>query len=109
MFVSQSILQLMGVSEVSLQIAGGVILVLIALRMIFPANEDDAPEQLGEPLIVPLAIPAIAGPSAPATVLRLVSQAPVSRQFWPTTSGGGAISWSMAPNTLKPSRPFISM
>jgi small neutral amino acid transporter SnatA (MarC family) len=69
-------------SEVSLQIAGGVILFLIALRMIFPAHPDDAPEQLGEPLIVPLAIPAIAGPSALATVLLLVSQAPERRLEW---------------------------
>jgi small neutral amino acid transporter SnatA (MarC family) len=82
MFVGQSFLQLMGLSDVSLQIAGGVILFLIALRMIFPANASNAPEQLGEPLIVPLAIPASAGPSAPATVLLLVSQAPERRLEW---------------------------
>ena len=82
MFVGQSFLQVMGLSEVSLQIAGGVILFLIALRMIFPANSGDAVEQLGEPLIVPLAIPAIAGPSALATVLLLVSQAPERRLEW---------------------------
>ncbi len=82
MFVGQSFLQLMGLSEVSLQIAGGVILFLIALRMIFPASHGDTPEQLGEPLIVPLAIPAIAGPSALATVLLLVSQAPERRLEW---------------------------
>jgi MarC family membrane protein len=82
MFVGQSFLQIMGLSDVSLQIAGGVILFLIALRMIFPANSGDAVEQLGEPLIVPLAIPAIAGPSALATVLLLVSQAPERRLEW---------------------------
>jgi MarC family membrane protein len=82
MFVGQSFLQLMGLSEVSLQIAGGVILFLIALRMIFPSQLGDAPEQVGEPLIVPLAIPAIAGPSALATVLLLVSQAPERRLEW---------------------------
>ena len=82
MFVGQGFLQLMGLSDVALQIAGGVILFLIALRMIFPANPGDVPEQLGEPLIVPLAIPAIAGPSALATVLLLVSQAPERRLEW---------------------------
>ena len=82
MFIGQSFLQLMGLSEVALQIAGGVILFLIALRMIFPAHGDEGAEQLGEPLIVPLAIPAIAGPSALATVLLLVSQAPERRLEW---------------------------
>ena len=82
MFIGESFLRLMGLSEVSLQIAGGVILFLIALRMIFPSNLGDIPEQLGEPLIVPLAIPTIAGPSALATVLLLVSQAPERRLEW---------------------------
>ena len=82
MFIGQSFLQLMGLSEVALQIAGGVILFLIALRMIFPAASDEGAEQMGEPLIVPLAIPAIAGPSALATVLLLVSQAPERRLEW---------------------------
>jgi small neutral amino acid transporter SnatA (MarC family) len=39
-------------------------------------------EILVEPLIVPLAIPAIAGPSALATVLLLVSQQPDKRMEW---------------------------
>jgi small neutral amino acid transporter SnatA (MarC family) len=42
----------------------------------------ESDESLGEPLIVPLAIPAIAGPSALATVLLLVSQAPEKRIEW---------------------------
>jgi MarC family membrane protein len=82
MFVGEGFLRVMGLSELSLQIGGGVILFLIALRMIFPPPKSDAPEELGEPLIVPLAIPAIAGPSALATVLLLVSQAPGRRMEW---------------------------
>ncbi|MBK6293484.1 MAG: NAAT family transporter [Rhodoferax sp.] len=82
MFVGESFLRVMNLSELSLQIAGGVILFLIALRMIFPPSDAQAPEQVGEPLIVPLAIPAIAGPSALATVLLLVSQAPERRMEW---------------------------
>ena len=78
----------MNLSDVSLQIAGGVILFLIALRMIFPPTEfkpEGAPvadEILAEPLIVPLAIPALAGPSALATVMLLVSQAPERKLEW---------------------------
>jgi MarC family membrane protein len=83
MFVGESFLRIMNLSELSLQIGGGVILFLIALRMIFPPPAGvEAAEPLGEPLIVPLAIPAIAGPSALATVLLLVSQAPDRRMEW---------------------------
>ncbi len=83
MFVGESFLRVMNLSELSLQIGGGVILFLIALRMIFPPPKGlDSPEPLTEPLIVPLAIPAIAGPSALATVLLLVSQAPEKRLTW---------------------------
>ena len=82
MFVGDSFLRVMNLSELSLQIAGAVILFLIALRMIFPVAHTDAEPLQGEPLIVPLAIPALAGPSALATVLLLVSQAPARRMEW---------------------------
>ena len=83
MFVGDGFLRVMNLSALALQIAGGVILFLIALRMIFPppgAPESAEPES--EPLIVPLAIPALAGPSALATVMLLVSQAPERRWEW---------------------------
>ena len=82
MFVGEGFLRVMNLSALSLQIGGGVILFLIALRMIFPPPSAQAPDELREPLIVPLAIPAIAGPSALATVLLLVSQAPERRMEW---------------------------
>ena len=82
LFGGKAFLALMHLSEASLSIAGGVILFLIALRMIFPPPRADTAEPTGEPLIVPLAIPAIAGPSALATVLLLVSQAPDRRLEW---------------------------
>ena len=82
MFVGEGFLRLMGLRDTSLQMAGGVVLFLIALRMVFPPPNGQEPEQQGEPLIVPLAIPAIAGPSALATVLLLVSRAPERRLEW---------------------------
>ena len=82
MFVGEGFLRLMGLRETSLQMAGGVVLFLIALRMIFPPAQPHEAELSGEPLIVPLAIPAIAGPSALATVMLLVSQAPERRLEW---------------------------
>jgi small neutral amino acid transporter SnatA (MarC family) len=84
MFVGQSFLKAMSLSDVSLQIGGAVVLFLIALRMVFPPPPppQDSLVPLAEPLIVPLAIPALAGPSAMATVLLLVSQAPERRMEW---------------------------
>ena len=82
MFVGEGFLRVMNLSELSLQIGGGVILFLIALRMVFPPPVAEEAEVFTEPLIVPLAIPAIAGPSALATVLLLVSQQPERRLEW---------------------------
>lgn len=92
MFVGDSFLRAMSLSQVSLQIAGAVVLFLIALRMIFPPRgEQAATVPQHEPLIVPLAIPALAGPSALATVMLLVSQAPDRRLEWV-----GALAVTMA-------------
>jgi len=82
MFVGEGFLRLMNLSELALQIGGGVILFLIALRMVFPPPVQAEIELLIEPLIVPLAVPSIAGPSALATVLLLVSQQPEKRMEW---------------------------
>jgi MarC family membrane protein len=82
MFAGQAFLQAMSLSGVSLQIGGALVLFLIALRMIFAPPTPDSPVPSHEPLIVPLAIPALAGPSALATVLLLVSQAPERRLEW---------------------------
>ena len=72
MFFGRHLLSAMHRSEISLRIGGAVILFLIALRMVFPqpcGPFGTSDEGCGEPFIVPLAIPAIAGPSALATVL----------------------------------------
>ena len=67
-----TVLSLMGLSQSSVGIAGGIILFLIALRMVFESSEHvfgGLPQ--GEPFIVPLAIPFLAGPSALASVILL--------------------------------------
>ena len=77
------LLALFGLSDRSLTLAGGVILFIIALRMIFRGPEGIFGESpSGEPLIVPLAIPSIAGPAAIATVVLLVSRAPERIAEW---------------------------
>ncbi|MGB9988958.1 MarC family protein [Massilia sp. SM-13] len=70
MFFGRHFLAALHLSEVSLRIAGSVILLLIAIRMVFPHPDGVLGKtEGGEPFIVPLAIPALAGPSALATVL----------------------------------------
>ncbi|GLU30836.1 MarC family protein [Trinickia caryophylli] len=83
MLTGDRFLRMMNLTDLSLRIGGGIVLFLIALRMIFP--HPDGPlgaDPHGEPLIVPLAIPALAGPSALATVLLLASQAPNRTLEW---------------------------
>jgi multiple antibiotic resistance protein len=79
----QYLLELMHLRQESVSIAGGIILFLIGLRMIFPPREGimgEMPE--GEPFIVPIAIPMIAGPSGMAAVMLLGSQEPGRMGDW---------------------------
>lgn len=84
MFGGQAFLTLMRLSERSLEVAGGVILLIIAIRMIFASGgEVYAADGTGrEPLIFPLAVPLLAGPSAMATVLLLASRQPERMLEW---------------------------
>ena len=83
MLIGEAFLRVMNLSALALKIAGGVILFWIALRMIFPpAVLEDLQGLQAEPLIVPLAVPVLAEPSAMAAVLRLVSQAPDRDWEW---------------------------
>jgi MarC family membrane protein len=93
LFFGKKFLALLHLSETSLGIAGGVILFLIALRMIFPRPEGIFGGGAGgseEPFIVPLAVPAIAGPSALATVMLVSGAAP--HRMWEWT---GALTAAM--------------
>ena len=82
-FFGGALLRVLGLSDPSLTIAGGLILFLIALRMIFRHPEGIFGDGTGgEPFIVPLATPAIAGPAAIATVMLLVSRAPERLLEW---------------------------
>lgn len=74
LFFGRELLALMHLRQESISIAGGIILFLIGLKMIFPGREPmfgDTPD--GEPFIVPLAIPCVAGPSGIAAVMLMSS------------------------------------
>ena len=83
-FFGPAILRLLGLSDVSLNLAGGVILFIIALRLVFkhPGGIFGDDLHAGEPFIVPLAIPSIAGPTAIATVVLMVARAPERVWEW---------------------------
>lgn len=83
MFGGRRFLDVMHLSEISLSIAGGVILFMIAINMVFKKSDSVFGESLDhEPFIVPLAIPLIAGPSALATVMLMVSREPAKLGIW---------------------------
>lgn len=85
LFVGKPLLAVLGISGPALTIAGGVILFLIALRMVFPIRGRSSQEELdGEPFIVPLAIPYVAGPSVLAVELLLMSNEPARWPIWLT-------------------------
>ena len=82
-FAGDAVLRLFGLSDPALTIAGGVILFLIALRMVFRSGAEAFGNlPAGEPFIVPLAIPSIAGPAAIATVVLFASSAPGRWPEW---------------------------
>jgi MarC family membrane protein len=96
MVAGQGFLALMHLSERSLEVAGGVILIIIAIRMIFGGGEIYGTDLRGrEPLIFPLAVPLLAGPSAMATVLLLASRQPEHLAEWI-----GALTAAMAVSDL---------
>ena len=85
LLLGQYILAMLRISYGSLGAAGGIILFLIALRMVFPLPKGVSGEEVeGEPFIVPLAIPLIAGPAAMATLMLLMAREPAKWPQWLT-------------------------
>ena len=79
----QYVLEAMHLRQESVAIAGGIVLFLIGLRMIFPSPEGIMGELPGgEPFIVPMAIPLVAGPSGMAAVMLMGSQDPGRMGDW---------------------------
>jgi multiple antibiotic resistance protein len=83
LFFGKYVLAGLHISEPALSISGGVILFLIAIRMIFPSKpEAEEPGDEGEPVIVPLAVPLVAGPSSMAMVILFSTQYPERLLSW---------------------------
>jgi MarC family membrane protein len=77
-------LGLLHLTDQSLSVAGGVILFMIAARMIFPPEgaSSDKGRKPKEPFVVPIAIPMIAGPSAMATIMLIANKSPNKLLEW---------------------------
>ena len=83
LFGGQYLLSVLHISESALSAAGGTLLFLIAIKMIFPTAGHSLAESVsGEPLMVPLAIPYVAGPSALASVLLIMNKEPARWPEW---------------------------
>ena len=83
LFTGNAILKFLGLSQSSLNIAGGILLFIISLRMIFPGRSSLAEVEVDdEPFLVPLAVPMIAGPSTIAILLLLSSSQPDRIMEW---------------------------
>ena len=93
LFAGQHFLSALHISEPALTATGGVILFLIALKMIFPSEANSNPANEDEPFIVPLAIPYLAGPSTLATLLLIMNNEP---QRWPEWLAALFAAWFVA-------------
>jgi MarC family membrane protein len=85
LFGGQYLLHVLQLKQESVGIAGGIVLFLIGVRMIFPQQGGVFGDSEGEPFIVPMAIPGVAGPSAMAAVMLLANSNP-----------GRTVDWSVA-------------
>lgn len=92
LFSGQAVLDFLNVKQETVSIAGGIILFLIALKMIFPQSGGNALGMAAgeEPYLVPLAIPLIAGPSTLAALILLANQSPDRMLDWSIALGA---SW----------------
>ena len=84
LLVGRPLLAWLHLKPASISIAGGIVLFLIALRMIFPSEGAGLGDVEGEPFIVPLAVPLLAGPSALSTLLLLAQTQPGKLGSWLT-------------------------
>ena len=86
LFSGKYLLSALQLKAESVSIAGGIVLFLIGIRMIFPSRDGVFGGDVdAEPFIVPMAIPAVAGPSTMAAVMLLANGNP-----------GRTVDWSIA-------------
>lgn len=103
LFAGTAILEFLNLSSSSLNIAGGVLLFIIAIRMIFPGRRREVEQGEDDPFIVPLAMPLVAGPSTLALLLLLSSSQPERIWDWCTAL---VLAWAGS-TVLLTASPFM--
>ncbi len=105
LFSGRSVLNILGLTREAVAIAGAIILFIISIKMIFPPQNNNTAEDIEteEPLIVPLAIPLIAGPSLLATLILLTESSPT--HFWQNFFAT-FLAWAASASILT-SAPFL--
>ncbi|MCX7065432.1 MAG: YhgN family NAAT transporter [Proteobacteria bacterium] len=84
LFAGNRVMQFLGLTQPTLSLSGGILLFIIALRMIFPRPSGSEEEDVDDPFIVPLAMPLVAGPSTIAILLLQSSSHPEKIWQWCT-------------------------
>ncbi len=93
LFFGQEFLRWLRLDAETVRLSGGIILFIIALRMVFPSTQDHTTEVRDEePFIVPLAIPLVAGPSTIATLILMTRQDPTQMGTWAMATG---LAWGI--------------
>jgi multiple antibiotic resistance protein len=82
LFAGNPVMRFLGLTQPTLSLSGGILLFIIALRMIFPRPSAGEDEEVVDPFIVPLAMPLVAGPSTIAILLLQSSQHPEKVWQW---------------------------
>lgn len=108
LFGGSSVLNALGLEAETISIGGAIVLFIIAIRMIFPPNEGGIMGEHpgGEPFVVPLAIPLVAGPSAMAFLMLLVHQNPNMMFEW---TAALVASWAVSALVLFYSTAFYRL
>jgi multiple antibiotic resistance protein len=108
LFFGPTLMLWLNVKEESLHIAGGVLLFLISVGMIFPGamhlGSNNGDESEGEPFLVPLAVPLVAGPSTMATIMIFAAQPPL--WHWVVAL---VVAWALAASILMLAPGFSRM
>lgn len=103
LFAGKPILKGLMVTPAALGIAGGIVLMIIAIRLIFPQPKEKEEDLGSEPFLVPLAIPLFAGPACIATVMLVANQEGNSVSY---TFIALVIAWSLSTCFLLASAPI---
>ena len=106
LFSGEAFLSALHISGPALTVTGGVILFLIALKMIFPPDNSSHKPTEEEPFIVPLAIPYIAGPSTLATLILIMNGEP---QRWAEWLAALIIAWLISGLILMSAGPLAKI